>query len=157
MFFNSFARINIKKRKDLTKLLGYDFNTSNIEDILISSKDNILCVILNDNFEKFGSDLFVKNEFFSTDYQGQNFKHLKNIFPEFFQIEYSEIKNNFGARKDLSINYLTFEVQIPYSIYWFSSNFNGDERIVIYAVLPDEIKSISCSDKKTIIQGKIVE
>ena len=72
------------------------------------------------------------------------FNYLKEIFPDIFVMNSSDIKNENGTGKYYEFyfgdNYSEFE---PYYVFWFSTQLDRKEKCVIYAFLPDKIEEIT--------------
>ena len=128
-------KVTSKSRKYLTQVLGYNFENANIEKIYNNDSEKCVVVILNDNLKKFKKDSFVEEEFFLKDSQGKSFDSLKKLFPDVFDMSFSEIECIYEARKSYVVN----DWIVGYSVFWFSANFDGKEKIVIYAFLPQNV------------------
>lgn len=136
--------INISNRDCLTELLGYDFKNASIENIYSNSSHKCICVILNQTYNEFSKDKFVKNNALTSYDNFKNvFKYLKTIFKDELKMEFTDVKNHNIAGKYFYFQHADYVDSIPYYVEWFSIKTEGEEKCIIFAFLPEEIENIT--------------
>lgn len=134
----------IDSREDLSELLEYDFKNVDIAGVYSDDASRCLCVVLDESYEEFSKDNVVEGSIFDVGDGKVTFNYLKEIFPDIFVMNSSDIKNENGTGKYYEFyfgdNYSEFE---PYYVFWFSTQLDRKEKCVIYAFLPDKIEEIT--------------
>ncbi len=142
--------VKISNRNDLTKVLGFDFTHANIEKVFSDNQSNFICVILNEDYTKFSTDKFIKNNAFHMEHNDFEaiFRNHQKSFPDVFSMDFSVTSNNDMTGKTYRFYVGEYINEVPYYVEWFSTKTNGQNKCFIYAYLPDDVENIMVENFK---------